>query len=78
MANKRGGGGRSYVPLVDTTRVFFECAECGYYHESVLQLDCRMLTNRFLLGQVPVGGPTATEVHYLDGHIERMPADVLS
>lgn len=71
----RGG---SYTPPKappNEPRVFFECSECGYFHESVLILACNLLTNRFLLGEVPCGGETPTEVHYLDGKIERVDRD---
>jgi hypothetical protein len=63
------------APVVVEPRMFFECADCGMFHESVLILDCKSMANRFNLGDVPVGGLTGTEVHYLDGKIERVPPD---
>lgn len=76
MARQQLGAKASYTPPRGMDpRVFFECGECGYFHESRLLVDCRLLTNRFLLGHIPVGGLTGTEVHYLDGHIERVGPD---
>jgi hypothetical protein len=65
-------GGSYTPPPSDGLRVFFECPDCGYFHESVIQVACNYLPNRFLLGELPCGDETDTEVHYLDGTIERV------
>jgi hypothetical protein len=63
----------SYTPPKDTSgiRLFFECAECGegVFHEEVLLLDHDNQRNRYNLGTMPCGG---TEVHFLDGYIEKL------
>lgn len=54
-----------------TTRLFFECGECGngIFHEESLIFDH---TKFFNLGTMPCGGETNTEVHYLDGRVEKV------
>lgn len=55
------------------TRVFFECPNCPYFHEDITPyIDCHFLGNCFKQEQLPCGEGANTEVHYLDGKIERV------
>lgn len=66
-------------PRIDygpNTRTFFECPNCGMFHEEAVFIDCRFLPNVFYIEQLPCGGPTRTVVIYLDGTTEDTPAGV--
>lgn len=65
-----------YSRLVLDPRRFFECATCGYFHEEAIQINCAFVPNQWTLGTMPVGGPTATEVLFLDGRVEYTPKDL--
>ena len=64
---------QSYRAPRDTgERTFFECADCGWYHESQLQIDCDDDLNRWALGDIPAGDGSDTEILFLDGTVEKV------
>ena len=39
--------------IASITRVFIECADCGYYHPEDFYGDCRDDSNRFSYDELP-------------------------
>lgn len=73
------GGFVNYYPHTGVrtpdVRRFFECPNCSYFHAEAIQVNCELPINRWTLGTMPVGGPTATEVLFLNGNVEHTPKD---